>query len=332
MLHDIYQKLGDELSRQIYKSRLLYSMTADYNEAAHIIGTTKQAALLKETAGGDPCIIWGAGYWGRMIKRGFPDVNWKYYVDNAPQNDMMEGLQVYPSSAFLNHYKNEYVVIAVILHGDEIEKQLVSYGVKKEKIVRIGDYIEELERQQYFDLQELTHDDEEVFIDVGCFDGMTVRNFLKWSGNQYKEIVSFEPDEVCYKKCKETLADVHKYTIINKGLWSRENTLCFSATGDFNSKVMDSGSSVISVCKLDDVLNGRRATFIKMDIEGAEKEALLGAQNIISGQKPKLAVSIYHKKEDIWELPRLILNMNPQYQLYLRHYSLRDAETVLYAV
>lgn len=83
---------------------------------------------------------------------------------------------------------------------------------------------------------------------------------------------------------------------------------------------------------LDEIAGDRRITFIKMDIEGAEKEALVGAQNIIRNQKPKLAISIYHKKEDIWELPALLLEMNPEYQFYLRHYSLREAETVLYAV
>lgn len=58
----------------------------------------------------------------------------------------------------------------------------------------------------------------------------------------------------------------------------------------------------------------------------------LTVRNIITSQKPKLAISIYHKKEDIWELPGLLLEMNPEYRFYLRHYSLREAETVLYAV
>ena len=68
-----------------------------------------------------------------------------------------------------------------------------------------------------------------------------------------------------------------------------------------------------------------------MDIEGAEKEALLGAEKITREQKPKLAISIYHKNEDIWEIPSLILEMNPEYRFYIRHYSFRFAETVLYA-
>ena len=69
-----------------------------------------------------------------------------------------------------------------------------------------------------------------------------------------------------------------------------------------------------------------------MDIEGAEREAIIGARNIIKSQKPKMAVSIYHKKEDIWELPKLLIEINPEYKFYLRHYSFRDAETVLYAI
>ena len=59
---------------------------------------------------------------------------------------------------------------------------------------------------------------------------------------------------------------------------------------------------------------------------------MLGARNIIESYKPKLAISIYHKSEDIWQLPQLILEMNSEYKLYLRHYSTAAAETVMYAI
>lgn len=335
MLSDIYQRLGDEKSRQIYKSRLLYSLTDDYDEIIKVIGTTKQALAIKEftkSIDDGSCIIWGAGYWGTMIKRSFPDVKWKCYFDNQIKEEVKEGLQVFHASQFLHNYKNEYIVIAVMFYEDQIEAQLVFYGVEKSKIIKLSTYIKELEQQQYFDLEELTHDDDEVFVDVGCFDGMTVKTFLKWCEYRYKEIVSFEPDQTCYEKCKAILANVSQYTLINKGLWNEEDTLSFLATGDSNSKVLNNGGSKINVCRLDEVINDRKVTFIKMDIEGAEKKALMGAERIIRNQKPKLAISIYHKKEDIWELPQIIMSMNPQYKLYLRHYSFRDAETVLYAV
>ena len=93
----------------------------------------------------------------------------------------------------------------------------------------------------------------------------------------------------------------------------------------------DTGTDSIEVTALDVCLYYKGVTFIKMDIEGAEYEALKGAERIIREQKPKLAICVYHKPEDIWELPELILEFNESYKFYLRHYSYQDNETVLYA-
>lgn len=73
-------------------------------------------------------------------------------------------------------------------------------------------------------------------------------------------------------------------------------------------------------------------TLIKMDIEGAEQEALLGAKRIISEYQPKLAICIYHRIEDLWEIPLLIKELNPEYHLYIRNYEDRLDEIVCYAV
>lgn len=83
---------------------------------------------------------------------------------------------------------------------------------------------------------------------------------------------------------------------------------------------------------LDSVVKGEEVSFIKMDIEGAEEKALSGAKRIITEQKPKLAICVYHKTEDIIELPALVLSMRPDYKLAFRHYSANSAsETVVYA-
>ncbi len=87
----------------------------------------------------------------------------------------------------------------------------------------------------------------------------------------------------------------------------------------------------IPVTRLDAAIEGN-VTFIKLDVEGAEYEALKGAEKLIQNCRPTLAVSVYHKAQDIWELPELILSMAPEYTFYLRHYSLSSEETVLYAV
>lgn len=109
-------------------------------------------------------------------------------------------------------------------------------------------------------------------------------------------------------------------------------TLRFSDLETTDSRITDTGTVSIDARKLDDVLQGKKVTFIKMDIEGAELAALRGAEKIIREQRPRLAICVYHKPEDIWEIPSLILSCNPDYRLYLRHYSITETETVLYAI
>lgn len=84
------------------------------------------------------------------------------------------------------------------------------------------------------------------------------------------------------------------------------------------------------VC-LDDFLQ-EKVTFIKMDIEGAEMDALKGAEQTIRKYKPKLAISIYHEENDFWEIPLLIKSFVPEYQFYVRHHSDNCSETILYAI
>ena len=83
--------------------------------------------------------------------------------------------------------------------------------------------------------------------------------------------------------------------------------------------------------RLDEFLKGERVTLMKMDIEGAEYDALKGAEYIIKTQKPRLAISIYHDKNHIVDIPALLLSFRSDYKFYIRHYSLLSNETVLYA-
>ena len=90
----------------------------------------------------------------------------------------------------------------------------------------------------------------------------------------------------------------------------------------------------IPIVSLDERVEGGHLPpphFIKMDIEGFEGEALRGARQTIAKYKPKLAISIYHKPEDFFVLPELIKSICPEYKFYLDHYTIFDADTVLYA-
>jgi hypothetical protein len=97
------------------------------------------------------------------------------------------------------------------------------------------------------------------------------------------------------------------------------------------SKIDEKGEDIIQCIAIDDVLHGFKPTFIKMDIEGAEVEALKGAENTIKAYLPQLAICVYHRLSDIWEIPLLIKSFYEGYKFYLRSYNFMGLETVLYA-
>jgi len=190
--------------------------------------------------------------------------------------------------------------------------------------------------EQYFEPGIVSFTANEVFVDCGVFRGETAISFFERVNNQYCHYYGFEIDPANVQQSTANLAEYSHIDIIQKGLWNHETTLNFNS-GDMSvCTISDSGNSIVSATTLDVFFSTKRLneypTFIKMDIEGSEKQALLGAEWIIRKLKPKLAISIYHKPEDIYELPELIHRFNPNYRFYLRHYSKAMSETVLYCV
>lgn len=77
--------------------------------------------------------------------------------------------------------------------------------------------------------------------------------------------------------------------------------------------------------------NISKVNFIKLDVEGSELKALIGAKNIIQAFKPKLAISIYHKNEDFYEIPLYLDALALGYEFYIDHFTIHREETVLFA-
>ncbi len=238
---------------------------------------------------------------------------------------------------FLKRYSGEMIALPSKAYFYEMRKQLIDAGVEERNIIDATAWYDATEGRQYFDLPYLTYDEGEIFIDGGSCDGMSSVRFIEQCGGHYRKIYCFEPDGKNIVRIQSNFQsrNIGNYEIIKKGLWNEEKELFFAANGSANSHIIQSvadNSVKIQVATLDETVSGQKVSFIKMDVEGAEFEALQGAKRTIAKYKPKLAICVYHRPEDIWKIPALVLDLRSDYKLYFRHYSAGPLETVMYAI
>ena len=119
---------------------------------------------------------------------------------------------------------------------------------------------------------------------------------------------------------------------IHAGLHSHGGSLRFRDDASRGAIFAADGEIEMPVTTIDDVLGDRRLTYVKMNIEGAEIDALRGGRNAIRKWRPRLAISVYHRASDLWRIPQQVLELNPDYELYLRQHDGGIIETVLYAL
>ena len=162
------------------------------------------------------------------------------------------------------------------------------------------------------------------YTDLGAYNGDTIRKLLPCSPT-LTHVTAFEPDRRNFRKLTEyakTVTDRITIEAYNVGAWSQKDTLFFDASGNRNAGICPNGTAKkiteVAVDTVDNVLDGRPADFIKYDVEGSEKEALLGSKKTIEVYKPTLLVSLYHRSEDLFLLPKLVRELGPSYALYLR--------------
>ena len=171
----------------------------------------------------------------------------------------------------------------------------------------------------------------EIYVDLGAYNGDTVDEFLHYTRGEYREIIALEPNAKNFKKLQAHCEGMPRVRLLKLGAWSENTTLTFNNKAGRNSAVADSGVET-PVAALDELLSGG-ATYIKADVEGADREALLGMRRTLNAYKPKLNFAAYHRFEDIFGLVLLIHELNPDYKLYLRHHPYIPAwDTNLYCV
>ncbi len=306
-------------------------------------------------------IIWGAGYNGRMLLQMYTRIggNVECFCDNSLEKQYTEVDYVKVISpeklwGMLKQDGNFAIIVspATRKYQEEIYELLHKMDLDETDIYRWSDYYypREVTEKQYFD-EVIAFRQDEVFVDGGCCDFTNSRLFLERmqeAGLRYKKIYAFEPDEGNCQKCRDWIKaqNVGCAEVIQAGLWSENTSLHFealgngsshfsqySSLGDMTCCLREEGTQVeqVRVVSLDSYIE-EAVSFIKLDVEGAELETLKGAKHIILRNKPKLAICIYHKKEDLYEIPYYLKRLVPEYKLYIRHYSNFAHETVLYAV
>lgn len=187
--------------------------------------------------------------------------------------------------------------------------------------------------KHYFDLDVIPNCDNQVFVDVGAYIGDTTLDYIKIYNN-YKKIYCYEITNYTMAILKNNLGEYKNIVYKNKAV-SCENSIMYLKNSLVNSsanQVDNNGEIEIETVSLDnDILE--KIDMIKMDIEGSEYNALIGAKNHIINDKPILLISVYHNNEDLWKLPKLIYEYNNNYNFYLRYYgnNIFPTEIVLFA-
>lgn len=190
---------------------------------------------------------------------------------------------------------------------------------------------------QYFPQNIIQNCGKECFIDCGAYNGDSIPSFFDFTGGKFEKYYAFE---LSNKNCNELKKNIdanygelrEKFVIENKGVSGETKEITYEDECE-GSKIDQCGTQKGYIVALDDYFSdAQEVSFIKMDIEGAEMDALAGAKKVISSKLPKLAICLYHKPDDLWKIPLYIKELGKQYNVYIRHHTDLMNETVCYAV
>ena len=189
------------------------------------------------------------------------------------------------------------------------------------------------EDNQYFNALTLPSikDDHLSFIDGGAYNGDTYLELTALT--QVNKALLFEPDP---NNFAQLLANVKHFqediTCLPLAISDKYSILSFSSDGGEGGAISLDGSQHIATVALDDLIRNQAFNFIKLDVEGAEVDALNGASELIARCRPILAISLYHKPQDVWQIPEVINSLCKDYRLYIRQHYFNSFDSVLYAI
>lgn len=240
---------------------------------------------------------------------------------SARHKVIMPSVPVYDSEIFNKDFLRAHlgeIEKAYSLLADEQSKKVFE-NIIRFQITGNLDYCFECETHKDEAYKILDLGDYESFLDLGAYRGDTVDEFLHYVNN-YNKIVAVEPDKRTYKKLENHCENLENCTPLNFAIWSENCTLHFDGNKGRGASAKETGIEISAVCV--DSLSEKygKFTYINIDVEGAEKEMLTGAENTLKQFKPKMCMAAYHRSQDIFSLVNQINKINPHYKIYLRHH------------
>lgn len=217
---------------------------------------------------------------------------------------------------FARNHRNELEAVYEKL-ADEQSKKVFENTVKF-KLTGKLEYLLKIETPKNEAFEILRLDDNENFLDLGAYTGDTVTEFIQ-NTNDYSSIVAVEPDKRNFKKLSENIKTYENTTCLNFAVADKKGVQLMAANhGRGNGTAQNMVE--VETYSIDDFCENFIPTFIKMDIEGNEIKAIEGGKSVIKNLKPKMYIACYHTPFDLFEIPLKILELVPEYKLYMRHH------------
>ena len=225
------------------------------------------------------------------------------------------------SAAWLAKYENELQEVYELL-ADE-QSRLVFSATLNYKLSGKIEYLFECTTQRVADIQELIAPTaDEVYMDLGAYNGDTLRELGELTNWRWREAIAVEPDRRSCRKLRALADELAQQglsvEVHEAGIWSEAGELGFSDSGGRQSTFIGAAKKTVPVTTIDAAAAGRSVTLIKMDVEGAEAQAIAGGRQTLTKFAPKLFVAAYHYDVDLFRLPLILHELVPQYKIYLR--------------
>lgn len=223
--------------------------------------------------------------------------------------------------------RNEYAYLYDLLEDEESKEiftKVINFKISFDLDFMQG-FINNHEGQ-YFDKEIIPQIENICFLDGGAYVGDTIPSIMK-NFPDYKKIYAIEPNNLHINIAKRDFGNKQNIKFINCGLGAKQELI--ASSGEERQNNCDHNYQATSINTIDNIVK-EKVDFIKLDIEGAEQDAIDGAYETIKQYKPILAICIYHKAEDWYKIPQKVLSINNRYNIYLRHYMEGVFESVLY--